>query len=517
MTLVVGTIVWEDWLGEQDAPTLFIRPRTVAELVAWLDEPGRMPPRLRAVGSGHSTSPVARPWRALNDPGARAGMVVVTDRLELDHADVAERWWAETPDVRRLARVEAGATIRTLNSRFDERGLAFPNLGSYDGQTIAGALATGTHGTGLVTGPLCDLVASIEILGVEMREGRPRPVLTRVEPANGPTDRSRFEADAHLHGMSLVQEDAAFYACVVSLGLFGLVTAVTLRLTDPFWLKEEQTLIEWTKLRPNLIRCVKKADWLDFVLSARPTHEGPGGFGHKCLVTRRVSESDKGDGPPRSDRRRQQLEEKPASDARARTKSLANLASRHPRFANYCAVGVFEEEARRSNHSRSHRILRTSIGDLVLATSAEVAVPLERVVEVVDTIIEQRRRLDEDHLHHTSPFGVRFSQASSHYLSPAYNRPTCTIEAPLLLFTRSHRGRFEHEPSSVVIDEILERFCRAVKDRIPEARFHPGQRSWTTAANLRADYPMFAPWSAQRRRFDPLGIFENELVTRWDL
>ena len=47
-----------------------------------------------------------------------------------------------------LVRVEAGIRLKALSRELHARGLAMPNLGDIDAQSLAGALATGTHGTG---------------------------------------------------------------------------------------------------------------------------------------------------------------------------------------------------------------------------------------------------------------------------------------------------------------------------------------------------------------------------------
>ena len=47
-----------------------------------------------------------------------------------------------------LVRVEAGIRLQALSRELHARGLAMPNLGDIDAQSLAGALSTGTHGTG---------------------------------------------------------------------------------------------------------------------------------------------------------------------------------------------------------------------------------------------------------------------------------------------------------------------------------------------------------------------------------
>ncbi|MBX3274461.1 MAG: FAD-binding protein [Sandaracinaceae bacterium] len=519
-----GLWLWEDWLGLQDAATTYLRPQSVEQLLAYLSfvtDPTRL--RIRAIGAGHSTSDVARPYRRPGAGAARAGIVVRTDRMALAFAAEASAWWR--PGVvsqDKLMRVEAGASIATLNRRFFDAGLAFPNLGSYDQQAIAGALATATHGTGMVTPPLCDLVASIELVTfLRGANGQPRLAHLRIEPRGGPTDRAAFEAAAGVHGMELWRDtdadDDAFYSAVVGLGMFGIVTAVTLRLTDRFWLKETQRLEPWSVLRTKLPQEADQ-DWFDFTMTARPTHNGPGGLEHKCLVTTRTREASAGWGTPRNDARRRKLLDKGKS-RHPLTKQLAGLASQHPRIANFTTTTTFEEEANESltpNRSASHHILRTSIGDLVLATSAEVSIPFDQVVPAIDALIAHCAALEGEGLNHTSPFGVRFSQASKHYVAMAYGRKTCTIEAPLLQYTKARGGPHASESSEAVIARILSRFEAAMRAAVPSARFHHGQRAAHTAAALDA-YPKAAQYRAQHARLDPFGLFANDASRRLGL
>lgn len=54
-----------------------------------------------------------------------------------------------TVDIRaRTASVQAGMTLHELHRVLAENGLALSNLGSISDQTIAGVMATATHGTG---------------------------------------------------------------------------------------------------------------------------------------------------------------------------------------------------------------------------------------------------------------------------------------------------------------------------------------------------------------------------------
>ena len=90
--------------------------------------------------------------------------------------------------------------VRALNAALDREGLALPNMGGYDAQTIAGVVSTSTHGSGLRWGPFPDLVRSLDLVvsGGEV---------VRVEPPDGPTDPAAFAA-AHGDGRRLVQDES---------------------------------------------------------------------------------------------------------------------------------------------------------------------------------------------------------------------------------------------------------------------------------------------------------------------
>ena len=132
---------WVNWSGSQRAtPTRFERPRTRAELA---EAVARGPGPVRVAGAGHSFS---------------AGAVTDGTLLSLDALD-------RVLDVQDgLVRVEAGIGLKALSRELHARGLAMPNLGDIDAQSLAGALATGTHGTGTKLPNLSGQVAGVELI-----------------------------------------------------------------------------------------------------------------------------------------------------------------------------------------------------------------------------------------------------------------------------------------------------------------------------------------------------------------
>eukprot|EP00439_Symbiodinium_sp_Y106_P089428 s1_g1964.t1 len=118
---------WQNWSGwVKSRPLKFHRPRNETELVELVrdcEEP------LRVAGSGHSFTPICESDGTLFSLENMSG-VVSTDMSSA------------------RARVRAGSTIRDLGPLLHEAGLGLLNQGDIDRQAIAGAVGTGTHGTG---------------------------------------------------------------------------------------------------------------------------------------------------------------------------------------------------------------------------------------------------------------------------------------------------------------------------------------------------------------------------------
>jgi alditol oxidase len=140
---------------------------------------------VRALGTGHSFNRIA------DTPGA----LLKTDRLPRD---------LEVDREHRTARVGAGIRFSELSAALRPYGLALPNLPSTPHFTLAGAYATGTHGSGNANGMLATAVSAVELV----------------------------TADGALTTVNRGGQD--FDGAVTSLGALGIVTAVTLDLVPAF-------------------------------------------------------------------------------------------------------------------------------------------------------------------------------------------------------------------------------------------------------------------------------------------
>jgi FAD/FMN-containing dehydrogenase len=191
------TTSWHNWSGSVTARPESIRnPATLDEIVGIVREARARGTKVRVVGAGHSFTPLVETDGVLISLERYAGLESV------DH-------------VTHQATVRAGTTIKALSQALHSHGLAQENLGDIDVQSIAGAISTGTHGTGIALGSL-----STQVVGLTL--------------VNGVGEVVRCSEQQHRE---------LFKAAQVSLGALGIITLVTLRLVPAYrldytWVRE---------------------------------------------------------------------------------------------------------------------------------------------------------------------------------------------------------------------------------------------------------------------------------------
>src|SRR3954453_6953216 len=144
--------VWRNWTGDQRcAPAAIEEPSDETELADALKRAAEAGHRVRAAGSGHSFTDIA----------CTDGVMISLTRMNRVLQAEANR-----------GEVEAGITLHDLGPALAQRGLAMENLGDVDAQTLGGALATGTHGTGARFGNLSSQVTRLRLIDAagEIRE-----------------------------------------------------------------------------------------------------------------------------------------------------------------------------------------------------------------------------------------------------------------------------------------------------------------------------------------------------------
>lgn len=520
---IVPNSTWSDWLHHQTTPCrrLVATSRTdlIAQLQALLDaSPPDHPPRLKVLSSGHSTSDVGQP----------ADVLIELER-DLWHDDPQnDAWLVASMGGGKPAWLPANAPVKRCNALLSARGLAFPNLGSYDKQSLYGALCTGTHGTGRAIPALADIVLAIDMVVVKPdASGKLRATSIRLEPADTPVTTQAYASVAAQHPdlPQVVRDTHLFYAAVVSNGLMGIVTGVVVKAVDAFWLSENRTATFWAgqggareKIDPW---DPAETDWLDLTVTETHVAERPSDWG--VLVTRRSK------CPPgpfafvRDDARTRAA--KTAfnlwgPDRNNVSSKLAALNTLTPQAATETAWSDFKKDVTTASNppfvSTSNYVLFTSIGDYVAATSTEVHVPRSEWKAAVDTTLATLATLATGGYHSLVPVGVRFGAASKHLLAPQVGRDTCTIEVGCLVGLTSmlHPGT----NSWTLIDTILKTVEAALVSK-HHGRPHWGQRSYLDAATVKAAYPAgtWDRWKTQRDKLDPKRLFDNAFSARFGL
>src|SRR4051794_37910570 len=142
---------WTNWAGNvRAAPRVVVQPDSLDELGEAVREAARRGETVRVAGAGHSFAPLCATTGTLVDLSLLAGL------QEID-PDTGE------------ATVWAGTRICDLGAPLLEHGRALANQGDIDRQAIAGAVATGTHGSGRKYGSFSSFVRAIEVMAPDGR------------------------------------------------------------------------------------------------------------------------------------------------------------------------------------------------------------------------------------------------------------------------------------------------------------------------------------------------------------
>ncbi len=433
---------------------------------------------MRAVGAGHAWSDVALTEGYLAEPDRLGGLVA------LDDGTLRPR-----PPGRRLVRALGGTHLRDLNAALDREGLALPNMGGYDAQTIAGVVSTSTHGSGLAWGPFPSLVRSLDLVvsGGEV---------VRVEPPDGPTDPDAFAA-VHGDARRLVQDEPAFLAAVCGMGTLGLIHSLVLEVREKFWLNEVRTVSTWEAVRDTVTEDGVLGEGDHYELFLNP-YAGKGGE-HRVVVTSRA------DCPEPAGRPVDKGERDPLTELASKlpiTGVLLRFAARHwPSLLASRFDATLDGLADDGYAAVSYRVFNIGEANKLPAYSMELGVALEgnRHLEAVDRILAIAEERKRERLVHTSPIALRFTAGSPAYASMMHGGATMMIE--LIMVDGSRRGY-----------ELLDGYEARLADL--GARPHWGQYNTLTPERARALYPRWDDWLAVAGELNASGVFDSPFTAR---
>lgn len=206
-------MAWSNWSGSVTANGAVARPQSEDELAALV----RSANRLRVTGAGHSFMPLCESGELIIGLDDMAGEL----RIAAD---------------RRTARIPAGWSIRRLTAALWEEGLALANQGDVNPQSLAGAMATGTHGTGIDLGSLATFARGFRLVG----------------------------ADGEAHWCDDTTNADLYQAQRLSLGLFGVATEIEVAVVPAFHLAEQIEKRRWAEIRESYDELAQQHRHIEF-------------------------------------------------------------------------------------------------------------------------------------------------------------------------------------------------------------------------------------------------------------
>ncbi len=424
---------WVNRAGDQSCrPHRILRPGSRDELAAAVGAAVAAGRRLSIPGSGHSFTEAAMTAGTMIQVEALSGV------LDADRESG-------------LVRVGAGTVLADLNEELARLGLAMENLGDIDRQTIAGAISTGTHGTGA---RLRNISAQVEGLELVLADGSVR----------------QLDAD---------DDPELLRAARVGVGALGAISAVTLRCVPAFVLDRVDT----PRPREQVLDCFQEsADANDhFELFTFP-------YAESALVLERNRTT----APPRPRGRTGAY----LNDVVLENWALEALSATGKRFPGSIPA-LSRLAARLASGSRTvDRSDRVFVNDRrVRFTEMEYGVPREHGPAAARRVIEWVR---SNRYPVFFPIEMRVAAGDDALLSPAHDRDTAYIAV------HQYRG-MPWRPYFEAVEEIMDSYG---------GRPHWGKRHFQTAATLAPRYPRWAEFQAARDELDPGRAFANEYAER---
>ncbi|MEO7943473.1 MAG: D-arabinono-1,4-lactone oxidase [Marmoricola sp.] len=424
---------WTNWAGLATGhPTQELSPHDAGEVVDAVVDAGHQHLKVKMPGTGHSFTDIAVTDGLLLRPGSLRGIVAV-DR--------------DAMTVTALA----GTPLHELNAGLERLDLSLHNMGDIDEQTLAGAISTGTHGTGGYVSSL-----SAQVAGVEMVTG----------------DGTLLRADAE-------ENPDVLEVARLGLGALGILTSVALRVEPLFVLEAHEAPMRWDQALDDFDELV--ADNYHFDMYWFPHTDR--------LLTKRNNRTL--DGPKPLSRFRGWLDDEFLSNrAFGWVNRLGNARPGLIRRINDLSARAMSE---RRYSDAPHKVFTSP--RKVIFREMEYAVPREAGVQVLRDV---RALIERSDWRISFPIEIRVCPADDVPLSAAYQRDSVYLAFHMNPQT-DHREYFGE------IEKLLRGY---------NGRPHWGKLNTRTAQDLAPAYPRWQDFATMRDRLDPDRLFTNPYLDR---
>jgi FAD-linked oxidoreductase len=424
---------WRNWAGNQAAsPRRVEAPGSVEELSAAVRGAASAGLPVKAAGTGHSFTPAA----------VTDGLLIRPERLRaVREVDIAGG----------TVTVESGMPLAELNRLLAAAGLALTNMGDIMEQTAAGAVSTGTHGTGRSSASLAAQLRAVELV----------------------------LADGTVTTCSPDEEPELFEGARLGLGALGVISALTFAVEPAFLLTAHEQPMGFDEVLSRLDELTAENEHFEFYW-----------FPHTDRCSTKRNNRSAGPAAPLP-RFREWLDDDFVSNTV--WEGACRIGRRMP--------GIIPTIAQISSRAWSERTYRDTAYKVftsprrVRFIEMEYAVPRAAASEVLR---EVKALVERSDWRIGFPVEVRFAPSDDLWLSTAHGRDTCYIAVHLYRGTpvRGYFGEVE----------------RIMTDH--QGRPHWGKLHTREAGQLAGLYPRFADFLALRDRVDPDRRFANDYLRR---
>jgi FAD-linked oxidoreductase len=425
---------WHNWSGLESAtPSRVITPRSADEVVAAVVEARETGGRVKMVGTGHSFTGISAPDGVMLSPGGLTGITAV-DRDAM------------------TVTAYAGTQLKHVNAALEHLGLSLHNMGDIAEQTLAGAISTGTHGTG---GRVAGLAA--QVVGLTLVTGTGELLVASAEENPDVLDVAR-----------------------VGLGALGILLTVTFRVEPLFGLEAVEQPMSWDEFQGSFDDLTRSADHVDAYW-----------FPHTDrLLTKRNTRVPLAGLRPLPRWRRWFDDDFLQNTAFGVVTAAANHAPGVIPRMNRVNARLL---APRTYSDAAHRVFTTE--RRVVFREMEYAVPRADGLAVLS---ECRRLLDASDLRISFPVELRVAAADDVPMSTAHARDS------FYLAFHTHRA-MPHEDYFALVEPVL---------RAAGGRPHWGKVHTRTRADLEPVYERFGDFVKLRDALDPARVFANPYLER---
>jgi len=394
--------------------------------------------KIRVVGAGHSMSDIT----------------LTSDNMI--NLDLMDKILSVNQNAKTVT-VEAGIRLKHLSQLLVPYNLSLQNVGSVSEQSVAGAISTGTHGTGILYPSLSNTVLGVEIV---TGQGEVRSISANTNPELLPAVR-------------------------LSLGTLGVITSVTLQLVPARDIRREEATVRVDLMRDHFLEKVKNNDHCLFWWIA-------GSHIARYYVMNPTSRK----GPLTEVNFRSDFERNLDENFIAKISAIAFRAlSNYPALWKPFLQFAFKFIGPVGFNDRSDLALTMKF--LFQYQEIEYSVALKDTIEVFNELRELFNNNKE--LAVNGPVTVRTVREDDTWLSPQYKRDAALFSLTVM----SNNDKF-----NLVSHEVEKIFTKY------GGRPHWAKTFYKSNKELEEIYPKMNEFKKIREKFDPDGIFVNDYVKR---